>query len=172
VSATFILTVSDEDTMIPIDRFLFALEMYNDDRVKLPEIKLKEMDPGMFKTLLNNPSMKALFSGFLDAASPESAVKVDPISLMKPESVRSSASSIPSDVMERLRSRNVRAHAFWEENFMSPECVDLSLFVLALDSYNVDNVDIPKITLPMIGAKEFNVLINGPLRQLFPVYIE
>lgn len=33
--------------IIPIDRFNFALELYNADRTKLPRIRLREMDPGM-----------------------------------------------------------------------------------------------------------------------------
>jgi hypothetical protein len=38
-----------EDTvLVPIERFLFALEMFNADRIQLPPIRLKEMDPGMF----------------------------------------------------------------------------------------------------------------------------
>jgi hypothetical protein len=53
----------EETTVVPIDRFLFALEMYNADEVTIPTIRLKEMDLQNFKMLLKfNPGLKSLFS--------------------------------------------------------------------------------------------------------------
>lgn len=52
----------DQESVVPIERFLFALDMYNSDRVEVPNIRLKEMNIPNFKTLLSfNSAMKSLF---------------------------------------------------------------------------------------------------------------
>jgi hypothetical protein len=63
VAYSFWVDSFEHEYAVPLDKFIFALEMFNDDRVKIPKIRLKEMDAKSFKTLLNfNDGLKRLFT--------------------------------------------------------------------------------------------------------------
>jgi len=176
----------DNLTVVAIDRFMFALEMFNDDQVKLPAIKLDEMDINMFKSMMGNKAIKQLFSKKEIGPSPAetveceipqlteqlSSISVKPIATPPASSHRSSFAEIKGgneNVLELLKRRNPVAHCFWVNNFLSPDSVSKDLFNLAIQLYNTKEVKIPTIEALSVDALLFNVLCNGPLKELFPI---
>lgn len=130
----------------PVSSFNLALDIFTDGKVtEMREIKSESIDFQMFRLLLSKPQYKKLFSSEIADAQRE----------VSPD----------EHLLQLLKGRHPLAHQFWIDNFISPEAVDRSLFIMALDSAEKDSKSVPG--LAKIDIKTFNILLNGQLGKQF-----
>lgn len=137
-----------------IDSFNLALDIFSEGRVKRAiEIKGDSIDFQMFRLLLMKSPYKELF------ATKQGATAGPAPSNMSPE----------EKILYKLRESNMGAHRFWMENFLGPDPVDASLFLMALDSAGKGKCAraIQNMHLKVVDLKLFNILLNGPLALSF-----